>query len=90
MPTVNVQDVFRFDSGMTVIAGLSDDEHVGPLPAEASVLVDGQPEGSVRLTAQRMPGPATARDPKLVALETQNELTWESALVEAGRITLKW
>lgn len=90
MPTVNVQDVFRFDSGTTVISGLSDDEDIGPLPAEASVLVDRQQEGTVRLTAQRMSGPATARDPKLVALETQDELTWESALVDAGRVTLKW
>ena len=90
MPTVMVQDVFRFENGTTVIAGVTDDDHVGPLPTTASVLVDRRPEGIVHLTAQRMPGPAMAQDPKRVAFETQDEVTWKSAMVEAGRVMLKW
>lgn len=90
MPNLIVQDVFRFQNGPTVLACSSDQERLGSLPTDVSVLIADVPAGTLRLSAQRMPGPASADNPNQIAVETPDAVTWEPKLVEAGLVRLQW
>ena len=90
MPNLIVQDVFRFRNGTTVLACVSDRVNLGSLPTDVSVLIESAPAGTLRLSAQRMPGPATTGDPNQVAVETPDVVTWESKFVKTGLVRLEW
>lgn len=53
---MDVEEIFRFDDGSTLFVGTVEGDV--ELPALASIFVDGELLGIVKLTERRMPGPA--------------------------------
>lgn len=57
--TMVVEDFFRLADGSTLFLGTVEPEPRSLLPATAEIRIAGQTIGEIRLTEERMPGPAS-------------------------------
>lgn len=84
---LRVEDVFRFDNGVTCIVGTCAD--AGPFlvsPVCAEIHMAGALLGEVRLVSERMP--AARQD--LRCVETCDSFSWDASPVESGAYELRW